>query len=212
MVNGVGYDSWADKVVATLGTKPAMVNAGQVVGLATGDNPHIWYGPEFVYKVADAVTAELKRLQPLDATYFEGRYDAWRTSMQAYDAEIAKIAAVSAGKTFGATEGIFDYMASRLGLTNETPIGYQRATANESDPAPGDVAGFEHVLATHKITVLIYNTQTEGAVPDEIRASAQAANVAVVDITESVPVGSRSFESWQVSQLTILAAALGADR
>ena len=55
--------------------------------------------------------------------------------MAPYDAEIAKIKPAAAGKTYGATEGIFDYMAKALGLTNKTPDGYQRATANESDPA-----------------------------------------------------------------------------
>ena len=212
VVNGLGYDSWADRVVATLGTKPAMVNAGRVVGLTTGVNPHIWYGPEFVYKVADAVTAELEQLQPSDATYFEGRRAAWRSAMRAYDAEIAKITAASKAKTFGATEDLFDYMAGRLGLTNETPAGYERSTANESDPAPGDVNEFEHALATHEITVLIYNTQTEGAIPDEIRGAAEAAGVPVVNVTETVPAHYSTFESWQVSQLSNLATALGADR
>jgi len=210
VVNGLGYDSWADKVVATLDTKPAVVNGGSVVGLHDGDNPHIWYGPEFVYKIADAVTAELEQLQPQDATYFAQRHEAWRTSMRAYDAEIAKVTAVATGKTYGATEGIFDDMAAHLGLRNETPPGYQRATANESDPAPGDVNRFEQALASNEITVLIYNTQTEGAIPDEIRAQAKAARVAVVNITESVPAQFGTFEAWQVSQLTNLATALGA--
>ena len=43
--NGLDYDPWADKAVATLDTKPAVVNGGKVVGLENGDNPHIWYGP-----------------------------------------------------------------------------------------------------------------------------------------------------------------------
>ena len=59
--------------------------------------------------------------------------------MQPYDAEIAKIKPAAAGKTYGATEGIFDYMAKALGLDERDPPGYQNATANESDPAPGDV-------------------------------------------------------------------------
>ena len=43
----------------------------------------------------------------------------------------------AAGKTYGATEGIFEtIMATALGLSNQTPAGYRRATANESDPVP----------------------------------------------------------------------------
>ena len=210
VVNGLGYDQWAEKVVATLGRKPAEVNAGDVVGLGDGANPHLWYSPEYVYEVADKVTAALERLAPGDATYFERRHDAWRTSMHDYDAEVATIASVAGGKTFGSTEGIFDYMARRLGLRNETPTGYQRAATNESEPAPGDVNDFEQALEHHQIAVLIYNTQTEGAIPEEIRAQAQAARVPVVNVTESVPPQFSTFESWQVSQLKDLARALGA--
>ncbi len=208
VVNGLDYDPWADKAVATLDTRPAVVNGGKVVGLENGDNPHIWYGPEYVYKIATAVTKQLEQLQPKDAHYFELRHDAWRSSMQAYDAEIATIKPTAAGKTYGATEGIFDYMAKALGLTNKTPEGFQRATANESDPAPGDVNDFEQSLAHRKMTVLIYNTQTQGAIPEQLRSKAEAAKVPVVNVTESVPPKFSTFEAWQVSQLKSLATAL----
>jgi zinc/manganese transport system substrate-binding protein len=210
VVNGLDYDPWADKVVATLDEKPAVVNGGEVLGLENGDNPHIWYGPDYVSKIADAVTAELKQLQPDDARYFDQRHDAWRTSMQPYGAEIAKIKTAAAGKSYGATEGIFEYMANAVGLTNETPDGYQRATANESDPAPGDINEFEQALANDEMTVLIYNTQTEGAILEHVRTKAEAANIPVVNVTESVPPDFKTFEAWQTSQLEDLAAALGA--
>ena len=210
VVNGLDYDQWADKVVATLGRKPAEVDAGAVVGLKDGDNPHLWYEPKYVYEVADAVTAALERLEPDDATYFERRHSSWRASMRGYDAEIARISAVGDGKAYGTTEGVFDYMAEQLGLRNATPHGYERATANESEPAPGDVEDFEQALAHHQMNVLIYNTQTEGAIPEEIRAKAQADGVPVVDVTESVPPQFGTFEAWQLSQLDDLAKALGA--
>ena len=55
--------------------------------------------------------------------------------MQPYDAEIAQDqAAAAAGKTYGATEGVFDDMAAALGLTERDAVGIPNATANESDP------------------------------------------------------------------------------
>ena len=57
--------------------------------------------------------------------------------------------------------------------------------------------------------VLIYNTQTEGSVPEQIRAAAESAGVPVVEVTETVAPGADSFEAWQVAQLTALAKALG---
>ena len=56
---------------------------------------------------------------------------------------------------------------------------------------------------------MIYNTQTEGSVPEQIRQTAEAAGVPVVEVTETVAPGADSFEAWQVAQLTSLAKALG---
>ncbi len=57
--------------------------------------------------------------------------------------------------------------------------------------------------------MLIYNVQTEGSVPQQIRAAAEQAGVPVVEVTETVPPGTDSFVTWQVDQLTALAEALG---
>ena len=210
VVNGLDYDPWADKAVATLDTAPVVVNAGRVVGLKNGDNPHLWYGPEMVYRVADAVTAKLERLRPADAAYFRARHTEWRTSMRPYDAEIATIRAAASGRAYAATEGIFAYMAKAVGLTDRTPPGYASAIANESDPAPGDLHAFEETIAGGRIAVLIDNTQTQGAIPDQIRADARRAGVPVVRVTESVPPRFRTFLAWQLGQLRDLARAVGA--
>jgi len=207
--NGLDYDPWADKAIATLDTKPTVVNGGKVVGLKDGDNPHIWSGPDYVYKIADATTAAMKKLRPKAAAYFDQQNAAWRTSMKPYDDEIAQIKSAAAGKTYGATEGIYDYMAQALGLVDKTPSGFAKAAANESDPSPGDVNEFQQALADHKLDVLVYNTQTEGSIPQQVRKAATTAKVPVVNVTESVPPQFDTFESWQVSQLKHLATALG---
>ena len=102
------------------------MNAGEVVGRHNGDNPHIWYGPDYVYRVADAVTAALKHVEPRAAGYFDRANRAWRSAMRSYRAEIDRIEPGAAGKAYGATEGIFDYMAAALDMQNATPAGYQR--------------------------------------------------------------------------------------
>ncbi len=207
--NGLGYDPWADKAVDALSTKPAVVNGGEVVGKTEGDNPHIWYGPDYVFAVADAVTVELKKLQPEAADYFDAQRAAWLESMTPYTEKLASIKAAYSGKTYGATESVFDYMAEAVGLVNTTPQGFQNAAANESDPAPGDVNAFNEELTGGGMDVLVYNIQTEGSIPQQIRATAESASVPVVEVTESVPVSAPSFAQWQIDQLESLAQALG---
>ena len=209
IVNGADYDPWASKFAATSAPNAPVVDAGVVTKTAAGANPHLWYSPSAVVAVADAVTAELVKLAPEGRGYFTDQRAAFSVSLEPYDGLLTAIKAGAAGKTYAATESVFDYTAEDVGLVNATPEGYQTASANESDPSPADLEAFRRALADRQINILIYNTQTEGSVPEQIRIAAEAADVPVVEVTETVPPGTTSFETWQVSQLTALAKALG---
>jgi len=209
VVNGVDYDAWATKLAASSAAGAPVVDAAEVTKTADGANPHLWYSPSAVTAVADAVTAELSKLDPQASSYFGDRRAAFTTALTPFDDLIAKIKAGASGKSYAASEGIFDYQAQALGLVDKTPDGYQRASANESDPSPADIAAFTSLLSGKQVDVLIYNTQTEGSIPEQIRSAAEQAGVPVVDVTETVPPGQTSFEAWQDGQLTALAKALG---
>jgi zinc/manganese transport system substrate-binding protein len=209
VVNGADYDHWATELAATSASSAPVINAAEVTSTPEGANPHLWYSPSAVTRVADALTAELSKLDPEAATYFSGRRTAFSATLQPYTSLIAKIRTSSVGKSYAATEGVFDYQASALGLVNRTPQGYRQAAANESDPSPADIEAFRTVLASRQIDVLIYNTQTEGSIPEQIRTAAEQAGVPVVEVTETVPPGQTSFVGWQDKQLTALGEALG---
>ncbi|MCT7657905.1 zinc ABC transporter substrate-binding protein [Mycobacterium sp. CPCC 205710] len=229
VINGGHYDEWAAKLAATSASNAPVVDALEASGAEApheeheeghghdhGDeghegepNPHVWYNPAAVTGVADAVTAELGKLAPDAAEYFDERRAAFAETMKPYDQAIASIKASATGKTYAATETVFDDMASALGLTNRTPQGYQAAAANESDPSPADLDAFLRLLGDGGVDALIYNVQTEGSVPQQLRGAAEQAGVPVVEVTETVPSDATSFESWQVSQLKALAEALG---
>jgi zinc/manganese transport system substrate-binding protein len=227
VINGGHYDEWAAKLAASSAPDAQVIDALAAGGAEAGHegeehghdgdehahgdepNPHAWYSPSAVTGVADAVTAELGKLAPDAAGYFDERRTAFTETLKPYDQLIDSIKASAAGKTYTATESVFDDMAAALGLVNRTPEGYQVASANESDPSPADLDAFLRLLADRGADVLIYNVQTEGSVPQQIRTAAEQAGVPVVEVTETVPPGSTSFESWQVNQLTALAKALG---
>jgi zinc/manganese transport system substrate-binding protein len=209
VVNGLDYDAWADEALGALDRRPEVVNAGEVAHQERGDNPHVWYGPAYVDAVADAVTAALQRLQPEHAGYFDRNRRAWNRALQPYRSEIARLEHVAAGKPYGATENVFEYMAAALGMRDATPEGYVRAATNEAEPAPGDLHEFEEALDDRALAVLFANPQTAGAIPDRLREHARDAGVPIVDVTEIAPSQNDSFESWQVGQLRALAAALG---
>lgn len=207
VVNGAGYDSWATKAAGAVDPQPDVVTAADIAG-EPGGNPHLWYSPDAVRQVAHAVTAELSKRSPRAADYFAEQATKAQADLAPYHDEIAKAKRAAAGRSYLATEPVFDLMAAALGLTDRTPAGYQRAVSNKSDPAPEDLRAFQTALADGSVDVLIVNTQTAGNVPDQLRSAAVRAGVPVVEVTESPPPGVGSFVAWQVAQLKELSAAL----
>jgi zinc/manganese transport system substrate-binding protein len=211
LVNGAGYDSWATRAVENLTPRPELLTVADLAG-TTGGNPHLWYSPDAVEKVAAAVTAELAKRSPHAERYFAEQSRAWTADLKPYLDEIAALRDAAHGRTYAATETVFDDMAAAVGLADRTPEAYRQAVSNESEPPPGALSDFQSALAAHRVDVLVVNTQTEGKVPDRLRAAAKEAGVPVVAVTESPPQGAGSFVAWQVEQLRALSAALSGTR
>ena len=211
VLNGAGYDHWAENAVDTLDPAPPVVSAAHAADVAaSGVDPHLWYSPDVVQRMSGAVGRALSRLAGTKAAgYLAQRAAAWTDALAPYDDAVRNLSAVAAGRTFAATEPVFDRMAAAIGLRDVTPEGYRRASSNDSEPAPADLTGFEAALADGKVDVLIYNTQTSGTVPAQLRAAAGRGRVPVVEVSESPPDAQGSFVAWQLTQLTELSDALG---
>ncbi len=210
VMNGLGYDEWATKIVKSLGSAaPPVLNLGDALGLKVGVNPHIWYSPDYVAKSAQAITGQIKGVSSAPADYFDTQAATFAAALKPYLAKIAAIKSQFAGTKIGATETIFDYMAAATGLVITTPAGFVAAVANGSEPPAADVAEFRNQLSNGTDKVLIFNGQTEGGLPNQMRETAQAKSVPIVDVTESLNPPDATFQAWQIAQLDALSSALG---
>jgi zinc/manganese transport system substrate-binding protein len=210
VMNGRGYDAWATRALEAVGDRPPVIEAAGVPGAAVpGGNPHVWNDPATVDAVSGAVTGELRRLLPGAEDYLAERATAWKAELEPYHAEVRRLAGPAAARSYAATEPVYDPMLAVLGLRDATPPGYRAASAGESEPAPGDLAALQAVLRNRAVDVLVYNTQTAGALPEQIRRTAEEAGVPVVEVSESMPPDQPGFVAWQLSQLRRLDAALG---
>lgn len=222
VINGGHYDEWAAKLAAGSAPGVPIVDAVALTGGDSHDhaedddhdhsadgNTHVWYSPAAVVAVADAVTAELSEIAPDGADYFAERRADFGEALTPYNDTIAAIKQAADGRSYAATESVFDPMASALGLADRTPAGYAASSANETDPSPADLNAFLNLLADRGVDVLIYNSQTEGSAPLQLRAAAEEAGVPVVEVTETVAPEAESFQAWQMAQLKALAGALG---
>ena len=210
VANGIGYDPWSARALAASPDATRLVvDVGTLVRLPAGGNPHRWYSPGNVETVADAITADLKQLDPADAAYFDSQRRAFEdTGLATYHRLINDIRARYAGTPVGASESIFAPLSDALGLHLITPASFLKAISEGTDPAAADKATVDSQIAQHQITVYVYNSQN--ATPD-IAAQLTAARtqgIPITAVTETLSPANASFQDWQVSQLTALQAAL----
>jgi zinc/manganese transport system substrate-binding protein len=209
VVNGADYDHWAEVAVETLDPEPTVLRAADLLDEpAEGADPHLWYEPAIVHAMGPTVADALTELSPEAADYVQQRAAAWQADLRRYTDAVVALSSTVAGRTYAATETVFDRMATAVGLVDVTPEGYRRAVSNDSEPAPGELAAFEAALADGSVDVLIYNTQTSGSVPEQLRSAAEDAGVPVVEVTESPSDVGGSFVAWQLAQLSALSDAL----
>lgn len=210
--NGVGYDPWAAKSLAASPDPTRMVvDVGQLVGVADGGNPHRWYSPSDVEKVADAITADLKRADPTDSAYFDGRRRTFETvGLAPYHQLINEIRSKYAGTPVGASESIFSPLADALGLHLVTPPSFLQAISEGTDPSAADKATIDAQISTRQIKVYVFNSQN--STPD-VSAQVDAAKrvgIPVTEVTETLSPAGASFQDWQSAQLRALESALAA--
>jgi zinc/manganese transport system substrate-binding protein len=208
--DGLGYDAWVSKTLATGGPRGRLtLNVGDLLGLHIGDNPHQWYSPTSVNTFIGRVTADLERLDPKHASYFSARRIAYETTgLRDYHNLIATIAHRYAGVPVGASESIFSPLAAALHLDLRTPKSLVDAIAEGTEPTAKDKAVVDEQIATHEIKVFVFNTQN--ATPDVQRLvdEARREDIPIATVTETLSPANLTFQAWQVRQLTGLQHAL----
>jgi len=210
IVNGIGYDPWAPKLLAANPVPGrAVLTVGSLLGLKEGENPHRWYDPADVEAVANAISAALDRLDPKDAAYFDRRRHSFETAgLAQYHQLIARIRARYSGVPVGASESIFALLAPALGVDLITPPGFMKAISEGTEVSAADSAAARRQISGHQIKVWIYNSQN--ATPDVQRLNqlARAARIPIAMVTETLAPAGASFQEWQVAQLEGLERAL----
>ncbi len=210
ILNGAGYDPWLTKLLNANPVKDRKVlNVGDLVGKKEGDNPHLWYNPDFVSAVIDQITKDFSALDPGNATAFAQQQTQFTTiTLKPYHDVIAAIKQTYAGTKIGSTESIFIYMATALGLDLISPTGFMQAISEGNDVTAADKAAFDEQVTQKQIAVLVYNSQNATPDTEAVKQKATAAGIPVVAVTETLTPASSTFEAWQTGQLQQLQQAL----
>ncbi|HEX3692543.1 MAG TPA: zinc ABC transporter substrate-binding protein [Solirubrobacteraceae bacterium] len=210
IVNGIGYDTWASKLLAANPSSGRVVlDVGNLLGLREGDNPHQWYSPTSVQRVIEQIVADYKRLDPKDSAYFDQQRSTFEsTDLAEYERLQSVIRSRYGGVPVGYSESIFQPLGQSLGLKLMTPYSFAKAIAEGTDVSAQDKQMVDRQAETGAIKVWVYNSQN--ATPDVQRVNqlAREAHIPITTITETLSPASATFEQWQSAQLKSLMAAL----
>ena len=206
IVNGAGYDAWAVK--AAQSANATIVNAAAVGGVNDGENPHVWFSADVRKAVAQAITEAYERADAAKKSDFDKLHDQWKSEENNVESKIAEVKQKSDGLAYAATESVASYLAEDMGLTDATPSGSARATANESEPTPTDIKQFTDALKAGEIKLLVVNTQEESELTGKITNAAKSANVPMVELTEQMPEQYDSLTAWMESLVDAFSKAI----
>ena len=208
VLNGAGYDSWMEKLLA-VSPKPgrSVIAAADLMHQKAGGNPHLWYDPRTMPAVAGALAAALTTADPAHKNEYAARLKTFLASLAPLNEKIAAIRGKYAGTPVTATEPVFGDMAAALGLTMHNER-FQLAVMNGTEPAARDFAQFEQSLKGRAVRVLFYNTQARSNLVTHLVDLAHASHVGIVGVTETAPSGA-TYLAWMLSELDATAKALG---
>jgi len=210
IVNGIGYDEWASKLLAANADDSRVeVSVGDVLGLKSGDNPHQWYSPESVENVTTSMVQAFEEADPGHDSYYEAQAKKFDTQgLGDYHRLIDKIKGEFRGTKVGASESIFEPLAPALGLDLITPTGFMDGIAEGTEPSPSEKATADHQLVDRAIGLWVYNSQN--ATPDvkRLNEAAEGNGIPIATVTETLTPEGASFQEWMVKELEGIDAAL----
>jgi zinc transport system substrate-binding protein len=148
VLNGVGLEYWADRLVAGAGNPGLIVvDTSQGIDLlevdagGVGGNPHIWLDPQNAIVQVSHIRDALVRADPAHTDDYRANAERYMHELRQLDQEIADEVATWSNREFIAFHPAWVYFARRYGLEQAAVI--QRSPGRE--PSPAEVA---HIVET----------------------------------------------------------------
>ena len=208
--NGLGYDDWADKMIAAAPKAGReVIDVQHLRGLPDSTpNPHLWYDPATMPAVAGALAADLAHLQPAHARYFEAEAAQFDASLKPWFAATAAFKATHSGTPVAVTEPVGDYMLQAIGTDIMTPFSLQAAIMNGTDPSPQDVTTQNALFTGHEVRVFVYNQQVTDPLTASFLSLAKRNGVPVVGVYETMPTPGYTYQSWMLAEVAAMEKAV----
>ncbi len=208
--NGLGYDNWADKIMAAVpNPQRRVIDVQHLLGLPDSTpNPHLWYAPATMPKVAQAIAAALTAIDPAHAATFHANAQRFIAALAPWNAAIAAFKARYPATPVAVTEPVADALLQALGMRIETPFTLQAAIMNGTDPSPQDVATQNALFTGHKVKLFVYNQQVTDPLTTAFLDLARRNHIPVVGVYETMPTPGYTYQSWMLAEVQAMQRAV----
>lgn len=184
VANGLGYDSWMNKLASSVSKKPVLVGE-DLMGLKKGDNPHIWYNLSMPTKYVDYLVKRLSKIDKNHAAYFKANGEKYLAKVDKIK-QIAKSVDKKTNKPVFVSEPVFDYALEEAGYK----VGdkeFEEAVENGTDPSPKMINKMTKDIEDKKIAFFVNNTQASSSTVKTFVKLAKKNNVPVLNVRETIP-------------------------
>ena len=203
--NGVGYDTWINKLQAR-----KILSVGKVVGAKDGDNEHLWYNPDNIEKYVDALAVQYGRLLPQDAAAFKKNAAAYKKKLNVLNQKMNQIKNAKQNANIVVSEPVFNYALQKMSF-KVTDNHFALAIEEGSDPSYTDIRDLQNSIKEHKIAFFVLNKQDDSKIVDNIADLCRKENVPILEVTETMPKDGNYIE-WFSNELDQLAKIVQAKR
>lgn len=170
-MNGLGFETWSETIVAESGTKAAVFAATEGVTPLVINNepdPHAWNSLKNGIQYVENIAKGLAKVAPKNAAKFDANAKAYIAKLEALDAKakaaIAKLP--KENRTVVTAHDAFGYMEQAYGLTFLAPVGID----TEAEPSAKDLAQLIAQIKKDGVAALFVENITSPALVKQISA------------------------------------------
>ena len=211
MQNGVGYDDFMTTIESAVAEQHRkVIDVQHLLGLPDSTpNPHLWYDPATMPKVADAIAADLSAHPAVPRGVLHGqRGDVHGAASSRWTHAIASFKSAYPGTPVATTEPVADYLLTALGADNLTPWAFQADIMNGVDPSPQNVAaaaGAVHRAQGQGVRLQPAGDRRADRVVDH---ACQQYHIPVVGVYETMPTPGYDYQTWMLTEVQDLRKAV----
>jgi ABC-type metal ion transport system, periplasmic component/surface adhesin len=207
--NGLGYDDFMDKLESgSPNSNRTVIDVAKELKYPDDtENPHLWFKPDTMPRVAKLVAQDLEKQMPSQKQYFEDNLSKFDDSLSRWTDDLNTLKQDYAGAPVAVTEPVADYLVEAAGLSNKTPWAYQAAVMNGTDPSPQDIKTQQDLFNNKQVKVFLYNRQAVDDSTTALLTLAKNNNIPVVGVYETMPTG-YTYQKWMEAETEAVIKAL----